>query len=568
MMMMTLVGAIAVVSNLAAAPQPPDGDKGIKSTSLGHFTPTFVGPAATGCASGCTLLTGPFTSPSTASISSSAPAAPAVVNGPLAQSATLPRGPRALPSSVPPRPGAPDPAAPTVSCEPLGSGCDLINSSPAGALGVKGLNAVDSATQSTNVLGQDIEPADQGLCAGNGYVVEANNLGEVLIFNKELKRISPVIPLDTIMGLTAKGWSSGGDVSCVYDYDNGGHWIFTEFVSASTEASGGPFSGCFAPTANSCYEGIAVTVGSDPYGPYNVYFVSADYNPSEPGYPYLLNDFTKIGVTRDAFLMFYDEFPLSGSAPGFGGGFFNGSQEFAFDKKALELGLPTQINGSPNPLFNVAIENMGLLPTPDGTCFSDNTHHLPGFTCWYQDIPAMPPDPTQYDNNHGGSGFIMGSLDFYGLGDTRIAVFDWTGLRNLNSPNCVSVRGYQFWRPAFLRRKLLLWRRIYSGAKAGPNPARRPMRSGGPKCCYPAGHDAPRQLSRGWNRYQRRRVYTSLASAKEALGRCFHGSRPIVLLVARPGNPSGCCLLGHRHRNVRHLRVLYSLEPRLCFAET
>ena len=38
------------------------------------------------------------------------------------------------------------------------------------------------------MLGLDIEPADQGLCAGNGYVVEANNIGEILVFNKALQR--------------------------------------------------------------------------------------------------------------------------------------------------------------------------------------------------------------------------------------------------------------------------------------------------------------------------------------------------------------------------------------------
>ena len=58
--------------------------------------------------------------------------------------------------------------------------------------------------------------------------------------------MSAVIPLDTLMGLTRKGWSSGGDIMCTYDYDNGGHWFFTEFVSESSEASGGPFAGCFA----------------------------------------------------------------------------------------------------------------------------------------------------------------------------------------------------------------------------------------------------------------------------------------------------------------------------------
>src|SRR5271165_2601212 len=43
----------------------------VTSSSLGTYSPTFAGPAATGCASGCSLLTGPFRTPSTASLSSS-----------------------------------------------------------------------------------------------------------------------------------------------------------------------------------------------------------------------------------------------------------------------------------------------------------------------------------------------------------------------------------------------------------------------------------------------------------------------------------------------------------------
>ncbi|MGO9080950.1 MAG: hypothetical protein ACLQDY_18210 [Streptosporangiaceae bacterium] len=260
----------------------------------------------------------------------------------------MPATPKALPLSRIPKSSSSGPKIPAVSCQPLGRGCDTISSSPGGAVGVKGLNAVDSAEQSTSVTHQDIEPADQGLCAGHGHVVEDNNLGEILILNKALKRKSPVIPLDTVMGLTKRGWSSGGDISCLYDYANGGHWFFTEFVSASPESKGGPFAGCFADVANSCYEGIAVTKGSNPFGPYNVYFLKADYNPAEPGYSYLLNDFAKISATRDAFLLFYDEFPLK--LAGFGGGFFNGAQEFAFDKNALEEGRPvTEPDGRPNP---------------------------------------------------------------------------------------------------------------------------------------------------------------------------------------------------------------------------
>ncbi len=471
----------AAAPGASASPVNYHRRSAITSTSLGTFSPTFVGPAATGCASGCDLLSGPFVTPSTSSYalgSAKAGAAARTAKADMAarqaaaaRLSAAGRLPAALAHTMPSpvlAKGGPDPAPPTVNCDQPGSGCDRISLSPGGATGVKGLNAVDSGTLSTNPNG-DIEPADQGLCAGNGYVVEANNLGEILIFDTRLNRISSVIPLDTLMGLTGKGWSSGGDVMCQYDYSNGGHWFFTEFVSASTEASGGPFSGCFAGVAGTCYEGIAVTKGSNPFGPYNVYFLNANYNPAEPGAPYLLNDFTKTAVSRDAFLLFYDEFPLVKA--GIGGGFFNGAQEFAFDKNALERGLPVTFgNGRPDPFFNVAIENMGTLATPDGTCASDNTLHQPAITCWYSVIPAMPPDPSQYDNSHGGSAFMLDTLDFYGQGDTRIAVFDWTGLRALNSFGCFACGALRFGGQLFSGVNYYYGEGVGAAQKAGPIP--------------------------------------------------------------------------------------------------
>jgi hypothetical protein len=418
----------------------------VTTSSLGQFRPTFAGPAATGCPIGCSLLSGPVNTPSTAAAARAHPATGQ-------RSGTLPR-PHAMPlpalrhihisaaarrrlthgSSFP---------VPSVNCQPLGPGCNRISTSAGGATGVKGLNAVDSGSLPTNPLG-DIEPPDQGLCAGNGSVVETNNIGEILVFNTALNRESAPIPLDTLMGLTGLGWTSGGDPSCLFDSANGGHWFFTEIVSANTAQSGGPFTGCFAGKANECLEGIAVTDGSSPFGPYHVYFSNADYNPAEPGYPSLLNDFAKISVTRDAFMMFYDEFPLLSSLPGIGGGIFNGAQEFAFRKSALEQGLPVKLaNGQPNPAVTVAIENMGHIPTPDGTCARDNVLHQGGITCWVAVIPAQP-SAGQFDNSHGGTGFMVGSLDFYGFvplatsGDNRIAAWAWTGLSALNSPGCAT----------------------------------------------------------------------------------------------------------------------------------
>ncbi len=332
-----------------AAAAPHTSAAAVTSSSMGPFKPTFVGSAATGCASrGCQLLTGPFRVPSVAHLSSKS----------IGSRANSPDRFRALPS-LPLHPGAarqvsgPRVQIPTVSCQPLRAGCDNISSFAGGATSVKGINAVDSASQPTNFVG-DVEPPDQGLCAGNGKVEETNNKGEILVFNKALKRVSPVISLNTVMGLTQRGWSSGGDPSCIFDAANGGHWITTQIVSKSPENKGGPFVGCFVGKPDTCLEGIAVTTGSDPLGPFNVYFLNANYDPNEPGFPSLLNDFAKIGVTRDAFQLFYDEFPLNGAIPGLGGGFFNGAQEFAFSKNALE-------NGMPAAKVTVARENMGLL---------------------------------------------------------------------------------------------------------------------------------------------------------------------------------------------------------------
>ena len=423
---------VAVGGSAAAAPHA-SATGAVTSSSLGTFKPTFVGSAATGCASGCHLLTGPFSVPSTAHLSASPSRNGQAMSAHELRAMPLPR-PRV---PVPSRSSSSNVVVPTVSCVPLRPGCDNISTAAGGSTGVKGLNAVDSASLSTNVAIGDIEPPDQGLCAGNGSVVEANNIGEILIFNTALKRLSAPISLDTVMGLTGRHWSSGGDPSCVYDPANGGHFIFTEIASASPESKGGPFAGCFVAVANTCNEGIAVTQGSSPFGPYNVYFLNANYDPSEPGSPFLLNDFAKIGVTRDAFMMFYDEFPLNGSAPGLGGGFFNGAQEFAFNKAALEKGLPAA-------QVTVARENMGLLKTPDGTCFSDNKYFLPGIACWIAAIPAMAANPGQYDNSHGGSGFMLTNLDFYSLGGNRLAVFDWTGLKNLNSSACSACSGIRF----------------------------------------------------------------------------------------------------------------------------
>ena len=546
----------------------------VTSSNLGTFKPTFAGPAATGCSVNCSLLTGPVNTPSTAA-AARANAAKAQQSGKQDQAHAMPLpDPRAANVSAAGRSRlaktTPSFPVPSVSCQPLGRGCDRISTSKGGATSVNGLNAVDSASLATNPNG-DIEPPDQGLCAGNGSVVETNNIGEILVFNTALKRQSQPIPLDTIMGLTKLGFSSGGDPSCIYDSANGGHWFFTEIVSTSSEANGGAFTGCFAGVANACLEGIAVTDGSNPFGPYHVYFSHADYNPAEPGYPSLLNDFAKISVTRDAFMMFYDEFPLVGSLPGIGGGFFNGAQELAFRKSALENGLPVQLtNGQPNPAVTVAIENMGHIPTPDGTCARDKVLHQGGITCWVAAIPAQPV-AGQFDNSHGGTGFMLGSLDFYGFealatsGDNRIAAWAWTGLSSLNSNGCASCNASIRFRGQlfsgvnrYYDPETVNTGGIFAPQKTGPIPL-------GDECGA-AGLSSATSCPEGGLATNGDNLIAGLAGAGPALGSHQHPARPDIHRSQR-GNPHGRGVLGGRHPLVRHDRQVQPDQPGVRLAQ-
>jgi hypothetical protein len=338
---------------------------------------------------------------------------------------------------------------PTASCIPQGPACDSISSSTGAITNRNGL----AATANGGLYGFDIEPPDQGLCVGNGYVLESINIGEIRVFNAALAPLTSDTTLDALMGLTGLGWSSAGDPMCQYDAAEGGHWFITEIVSTTSEANGGAFApnSCFFGGPDACREAIAVSTTANPTATsWNVYFVDPNtISPTDPGAGQLLNDYAKTATTRDAFLMFYDEFNLgtlpSGPCPGTFGCFaFNGAQQLAIQKSALELGYAHA---------NLVHENMGTDPSiqpPDGSCNSGPTA---GLTCWFQVIPASSPSSSEFNNNYGGSGFMVATTDFQAFevpplppssGDNRAAVFFWRGLSNLNSFRCGACGGTSF----------------------------------------------------------------------------------------------------------------------------
>ena len=260
-----------------------------------------------------------------------------------------------------------------------------------------------------------------------------------------------------------------------------------------------------------------------------MYFSSADYNPAEPGHPSLLNDFAKISVTRDAFLMFYDEFPLlPSSLPGFGGGIFNGAQDSRSSKSALEQGLRIFAGQwAAEPRGDGGEREHGPDPHPGRDlrprqCAAPGRHHLLGGG----DPGAAGCGPVR--QRHGGTGFMLGSLDFYGFvplptsGDNRIAAWAWTGLSALNGKGCATCS-------ASIRFSGQLFSGVdrYYDPEATTNgfPASVGPQKTGP---IPLGDDCSVRPEHGWPlpgggyQLQRRLHDTGLAGPRSALGRHRH----------------------------------------------
>ena len=235
----------------------------------------------------------------------------------------------------------------------------------------------------------DVEPPDQGLCAGNGYVIEPVNLVLRIYHQRGLTPASPPMALESFFGNPyAFGFQGGdvtvqGDVKCLWD-STSRRWFVTQLLVDFT--------------AGTSHFQVAVSTSSNPLGSYNVYSVN-NTDLGNPGCP-CFGDQPLLGANRDALFISTNEFPI------FTGG-FNGSVLYALDKNAL-------VAGSPTP--NVWSDPVGLnLPTPDAGGI------------WYSIQPATSPNPRS------GTEYGLSALEFFGTGDTRIATWALTNTDSISS---------------------------------------------------------------------------------------------------------------------------------------
>ena len=260
--------------------------------------------------------------------------------------------------------------------------------------GWRGLNHFDQ--RSANGGNQySLEPPDQGLCVGGGYVVEAVN-DVIKVYNTVGGPLTGTVDLNTFFGLPAQINRTTGvagdflsDPKCYYDTDTN-RW----FLTILQEDSG---SSVRAHTL------IAVSQTGDPTGAWNRFSIEATDDgqqgtPSHPNCP-CFGDQPLIGADAYGFYISTNEF---GDVQG-----FNGAQIYALSKTGLEQGqLPTVVQ----------FESPALAESSG-----------------YSIQPATSPSAADYEKGNGGTEYFLSALDFNATLDNRIAAWAITNTSSLSS---------------------------------------------------------------------------------------------------------------------------------------
>jgi hypothetical protein len=248
-----------------------------------------------------------------------------------------------------------------------------------------------------------VEPPDQGLCVGNGYVVEAVNDvfnvysaatgASVLPDNTATnivsgfpRNVNHAIDLNSFYGYAPAINRSTGvrgpfvtDPSCLYDAQTQRFFV----VVLTLEVN--PTSGAFT-TVN--HLDIAVSQTSNPTGGWNIYRVDVTNDGTNTGGvnpgPYL-GDYPHIGADANGFYITTNAYPWCCNG-------FSGAQIYAFSKAQLAAGAAS--------VTMQHIDTSGMVNAP-----SDAGSTQPGFTLW----PAQSPGTSQFNLANNGTEYLLSS---------------------------------------------------------------------------------------------------------------------------------------------------------------
>ena len=260
----------------------------------------------------------------------------------------------------------------------------VAGSNPELNLSVEGLNHRDQRL--ANGGNQfSLEPPDQALCVGNGFVVEATNSVLRVRSAATGAALTGVQDLNTFFGYAAAINRTTGefgafviDPVCYFDPDN---QRFIVVITTIHQTTAGAFTG--RNTID-----LAVSNTSDPTGTWTIYYVPAQNDGTEgtPNHGCTLDgstpgpcfqDYPHIGGDKNGVYISTNEYDLFG--PNYSGG-----QILAFSK--------TQLAAHPASINVTLVEDISV----DGS---------PGFTVW----PAIS-NAGDYDSSKGGTEYFLSTI--------------------------------------------------------------------------------------------------------------------------------------------------------------
>jgi hypothetical protein len=245
-----------------------------------------------------------------------------------------------------------------------------------------------------------VEPPDQGLCVGGGYVVEAVNdvmnvydtSGTSLLPDNTTTNVVSGFPRDVdhavdlnsfygykpaINRTTGVAGEFVTDPSCLYDAAT--HRFFMVVLTLDRTSSG-------AYTLTNHID-IAVSKSSDPTGMWNIYKLDVTNDGTNAGGvnggPYL-GDYPHIGADANGFYVTTNAYPWLHNG-------FAGAQVYAFSK--------AQLAGGVSSVTMQHIDTFGMVAAP-----SDAGSTQPGFTVW----PAQSPGAA-FDSDNNGTEYFLSS---------------------------------------------------------------------------------------------------------------------------------------------------------------
>jgi len=291
----------------------------------------------------------------------------------------------------------------------------VAGSNPELALSVNGLNHRDQRL--ANGGNQfSLEPPDQALCVGAGYVVEATN-SVLRVRNTAGAALTGVQDLNTFFNYPAALNRTTGaqgpfviDPVCYFDPENG---RFIVVITTIHQTPSGVFTG--RNTID-----LAVSNTSDPTGTWTIYNVPAQNDGTEgtPDHGCTVDgtehgpcfqDYPHIGGDRHGVYVSTNEYDLFGPS-------YSGGQIYAFSK--------AQLAAHPLSINVTLVDDI----TVDG---------FRGFTVW----PAIS-NAGDYDNSKGGTEYFLSTIagDGFETGNPtgtarRIGLWALTNTSSLNSPS-------------------------------------------------------------------------------------------------------------------------------------